>query len=220
MPSPSIKSALAAPLAFFYRRFASLSVAWQRIHAFAAFRATLAFPLPASAVIMGPIAVHGTGRIRCGEHLLIYPNQYMETSGHGEITIGNGVVLSSGVHLAAYSSIHIGAGSMIGEFTSIRDANHTREPGQTLRDSSHSAKPITIGREVWVGRGAAVLSGVTIGDGATIGANAVVTRDVPAGAVVAGVPARPIGQKTSSNPTVAGSSALAAPAETVTGAPR
>jgi acetyltransferase-like isoleucine patch superfamily enzyme len=43
---------------------------------------------------------------------------------------------------------------------------------------------------VWVGRGATILPGVTLGAGAIIGANSVVTRDVPAQAIVAGVPAR------------------------------
>ena len=45
-------------------------------------------------------------------------------------------------------------------------------------------------REVWIGRGVTVLPGVRIGDGAVVGANAVVTRNVPAGARVGGVPAR------------------------------
>ena len=129
---------------------------------------------------------------------LCYLPEPNETVGHGEIVIGDGVVLSSGVHLVAYEGIFIGKGTMIGEYTSIRDANHTREAGQALRDSSHIAKPIVIGAEVWIGRGAAILSGVTIGDRATVGANAVVTKDVPAGAVVAGVPAVPIGAKSRS----------------------
>ncbi len=195
MPSNALKSALAAPLVFWQRRMAKAFELSRRIRAFAALRARLTVPLPASAVILGAAQVYGTGRIRCGEGLLIYPNQYWETAGHGEIVLGDGVVLSSGVHLVAFEGIFIGRGTMIGEYTSIRDANHTREVGQTLRDSGHHAKPIVIGAEVWIGRGAAILSGVTIGDGATIGANAVVTKDVPAGAVVAGVPAVPIRSK-------------------------
>ena len=81
---------------------------------------------------------------------------------------------------------------MIGENTSIRDANHIREVGKPIRHAGHEAQTIHIGREVWVGRGAAILAGVTIGDKATVGANAVVTRDVAPGTVVGGVPARPL----------------------------
>jgi acetyltransferase-like isoleucine patch superfamily enzyme len=195
MPLQILKSVLAVPLAFWYRRMDSVFLAWRRMKAFADLKARLAFPLPLSTVILDRAYLFGNGRIRCGEGLLIYPDQYIETHGEGMIVIGDGVVLSTGVHLAAYEGIFIGSGTMIGEYTSIRDANHTREEGRTLRDSSHSAKPIVIGKEVWIGRGVAILGGVTIGDGATVGANAVVTKDVPAGAVVVGVPAVPIQRK-------------------------
>jgi len=192
IPSKLMKLGLSSPLVFFRRILNDILRGWQRVNDFAALRARLSVPLPTSTVVLGRSSVYGTGRIRCGEGLLIYPHQYMETRGDGEIILGDGVVLSSGVHLVAYAGISIGKGSMIGEYTSIRDANHTREEGRTLRDSSHSAKPIVIGDQVWIGRGVAVLGGVTIGDGATVGANAVVTRDVPPQAIVAGVPAVPI----------------------------
>ena len=51
-------------------------------------------------------------------------------------------------------------------------------------------RDVRVGNNVWIGYGACILRGVTVGDNAVIGTNAVVTRDVPANAVVAGVPAR------------------------------
>jgi len=75
---------------------------------------------------------------------------------------------------------------------SVRDANHRFRTQQPIRDAGYRAAPIVIGANVWIGRGAIVLPGVRIGDRAVIGANAVVTHDVPAGAVVGGVPAQPL----------------------------
>jgi phosphonate metabolism protein (transferase hexapeptide repeat family) len=57
------------------------------------------------------------------------------------------------------------------------------------------AQAVRIGHDVWIGHGAVIMPDVTIGNGAIVGANAVVTRDVPAYAVVAGVPANPLRQR-------------------------
>lgn len=146
-----------------------------------------------SAVFMNVAEFHGTGAIDIDANVLVYPGAYLETREAGEIVLGKDVVCSRGVHLVAYRRVNVGAGTMIGEYSSIRDANHRLpDAGQALRTAGHVAKAIEIGQQVWIGRGVTILPGVTIGDGAVIAAGAVVNRDVPAGALVGGMPARVI----------------------------
>jgi acetyltransferase-like isoleucine patch superfamily enzyme len=187
-----IKSSLTSLLSSFYRATLGLRRNLGRIRSHALLSSSLAFPVDASVVVLGPPEVYGTGMIRFGKDVLLYPALYLETEESGSIKIGDGVVISRGVHIVARDRVTIGDGTMIGEYSSIRDANHVRVPGLPVRDSGHIARPIAIGSEVWIGRGVTVLGGVTIGDGATVGANAVVTRDVPAGVTVVGVPARAV----------------------------
>ncbi|MBK8598550.1 MAG: acyltransferase [Holophagales bacterium] len=162
----------------------------RRAWAHARLSAALGPKVPQSVVVLGTVEVHGTGRIRLGEDLFLYRGLYLETQGEGEIVLGDRIVVSRGVHVVAFDRIEVGEGSMIGEYSSLRDANHRLDPGVPIRDSGHEAKPIRLGKNVWIGRGVTVLGGVTIGDGAVVGANAVVTRDVAPGAVVAGIPAK------------------------------
>ena len=192
MPSRTLKSAGLAPLRWLLRRTVRLRELARRGYAHSALAAQLHTPLPSSVVVLGRCSVFGTAQVRIGADALLYPDLHLETQGGAEITIGEGAVLSRGVHLVAMAGLRIGPGCMIGEYASLRDANHARSPGLALRDSGHTAEPITLGCEVWVGRGVTILGGVRIGDRATIGANAVVTRDVPAGAIYGGVPAVPL----------------------------
>lgn len=187
-----LKSSLTLLLSSFYRATKGLRENLKRVHSHALLSSCIVPPLDASIVVLGPVEVHGTGRIHIGWGSLLYPGLFLETMESGSIEIGDETVISRGVHIASRSGIKIGSGTMIGEYASIRDANHARLPCLTIRESGHIAKPINIGNEVWIGRGVTILGGVTIGNGATVGANAVVTRDVLAGTTVVGVPARAV----------------------------
>lgn len=161
-----------------------------RLWSFARLQASLGRRLDPSIVVLGMPELHGTRQIRLGRNLYLYRELYFETRGDAVIDIGHDVVLSRGVHLVAYAGITIGSGSMIGEYTSVRDANHRIGSGHALRASGHRAAPICIGQNVWVGRGVTILPGVSIGDGAVIGANSVVRHNVEADTVVGGIPAQ------------------------------
>jgi acetyltransferase-like isoleucine patch superfamily enzyme len=189
MSTPRIKPLLVAPLRIALRLTSGVREYGARLYFHAALAARSHHKLPASVVVLGNANVYGSGNVSIGDNCLLYPELHLETQGAAAILLGEGVVVSRGVHVVAMMGVTIGRGCMIGEYASIRDANHARAQGVALRNAGHVAKPIVLGEEVWVGRGVTILGGVTIGDRATIGANAVVTRDVAAGDVVGGVPA-------------------------------
>jgi acetyltransferase-like isoleucine patch superfamily enzyme len=106
----------------------------------------------------------------------------------GRITIGDNVLIMNGVRVSSASSITIGDGCMLANHCYLTDADwhdihdRTSAPGGT--------RPIVLERGAWVGDSAIVCKGVRVGENSIIGAGAVVTRDVPPNAVVAGNPAR------------------------------
>lgn len=122
----------------------------------------------------------------------------VRASSGGVIRIGKRVTLRRFITLHAYERIEIGDDSRIGEMVTIRDHNHFSEledaPGEA---KGFEAAPVIIGNNVWVGVKVTIMPGVSIGDNAIIGANAVVTKDVPANAIAAGVPAKVIRYQTS-----------------------
>jgi serine O-acetyltransferase len=103
-----------------------------------------------------------------------------------------GIEIHPGATIGRYVFIDHGMGIVIGETAEIGDGT-TIYQGVTLGGTSLSKgakRHPTLGRNVIVGAGAKVLGGFTVGDGARIGSNAVVVKDVPAGATAVGNPAR------------------------------
>ncbi|MDQ0736385.1 DapH/DapD/GlmU-related protein [Arthrobacter agilis] len=103
------------------------------------------------------------------------------------ITFGKRIFINAGCTFQDQGGVVIGDDTLIGHNTVLATLNHDLSPSR--RADMHPA-PITIGRNVWIGSNATILPGVTIGDNAVVAAAAVVTKDVPADAVVVGSPAR------------------------------
>ena len=133
------------------------------------------------------------GAFKLGEAAQLELHGAMLVYSGGLISVAPGATLSLasgyanyGLRLECYQSIRIGFDAAIGPEVMIRDSDNHGVDGKP------ATAPVVIGNHVWIGARAVILKGVTIGDGAVIAAGAVVQRDVPAGALVGGVPARVI----------------------------
>lgn len=145
--------------------------------------------VPVSTQFDGPVHLPKRIALELGASCRFGREVFLDTNG-GHITLGHHVRINTGCVLVSYASISIGDDCLIGEYVSIRDANHGTAAGQAMRLQPHTSAPIVIGHNVWIGRGAVVLKGVHIGDGAVVAANSVVTHDVAPRTLVGGIPAR------------------------------
>lgn len=142
--------------------------------------------------LYGRCLVRNHGRISIGERLVMFGDTVrceLVSQPGGRLEIGDRVFVNYGCSFSAHSLVRIGDGCQIGQYVLIMDSDY-HTPGDLLK--APEPAPIEIGNDVWIGARAMVLKGVRIGDGAVVAAGAVVTRDVAAHTVVAGVPARPV----------------------------
>ncbi len=130
-------------------------------------------------------------RLTLGPGATIAPNVSLR---NGErIVIGAGSKVGERAYLWAGDSvgrITIGENCRLGPEVFVTASDYGRMPGQNIAEQERDERDITIGDDVWLGARVFVGTGVTIGDGCVVSANSVVTRDLPAGAIAAGVPAR------------------------------
>jgi acetyltransferase-like isoleucine patch superfamily enzyme len=109
----------------------------------------------------------------------------------GSIRIARRVWLGPYVVIYGHGGVEIGESTLVSMHCTIISSNHAIPAvGTLIRDVADELLPTKIGCDVWIGANAVILGGVKIGDGAVVAAGAVVTKDVEAGAIVAGVPAR------------------------------
>jgi acetyltransferase-like isoleucine patch superfamily enzyme len=130
------------------------------------------------------------GQIRFGRFVWIGDGTKIRCH-EGVVEIGQKTVMGQECTISAYQRVRIGDECVIADRAMFIDFDHgIVEVERPIRKQGIYKRDVEVGNNVWIGYGACVLRGVRVGDNSIIGTNSVVTRDVPANAVVAGIPAR------------------------------
>lgn len=131
----------------------------------------------------------------CGSKLVVRPSASLAYPQN--IFLGNNVHINRNCYIWAgkNSRIEIGNDFVCGPGVFITSDNHGKKRNALIREQDGVEQDVIIGSDVWLGAYAIILPGVHIGDGAVVGAGSVVTRDIAPYAIVAGVPAKQIGQR-------------------------
>jgi acetyltransferase-like isoleucine patch superfamily enzyme len=135
-----------------------------------------------------------TSEIILSDHVAIYGNSFLKAGFNAKIYIGHGTHIQPGCHIQAYlQNIEIGSFVEIGANCGLYSYDHGMKRGITVMNQAlESHGQIVIENGVWLGHGVIVLSGVRIGHDSVVGAGSVVTKNIPANAIAAGVPAKVI----------------------------
>lgn len=128
--------------------------------------------------------------IKFGQNVHIGERSYIDAPPGSKLILNDHAYVGIGVVIATNDQISIGSYTLIGEYTSIRDSNHSTTSNQPIQKQPNASEPLIIGNDVWIGRGAAILKGSHIGDHSIIAANSVVKAMIPKSVIAAGVPAR------------------------------
>jgi acetyltransferase-like isoleucine patch superfamily enzyme len=130
------------------------------------------------------------GEVRFGRFVWIGDGSKIRCH-EGVVEIGAKTVIGQECTISAYQRVRIGEQCVIADRAMFIDFDHgVVEVERPIRLQGIYKRDVEVGSNVWIGYGACILRGVRVGDNSVIGANAVVTKDVPANAVVAGAPAR------------------------------
>lgn len=139
----------------------------------------------------GPITIGRYATVIATPDKKVRLSVWPEQPGSGAIRIGDYVLISPGVRISSAADITIEDACMLASGVYITDSDWH---GIYDRVSLGRARPVRLGKNVWVGDSAIICKGVAIGDNSIIGAGAIVVEDVPANSIAAGNPARVVKQ--------------------------
>jgi len=120
----------------------------------------------------------------------IYPGHHIVIMENATLNLGSGYI-NRNARIHCFKEISIGNDVAISENVTIWDT----DAHQIIGKEDQMTQPVTIGNHVWIGNNVTILKGVTIGDGAVIAAGSLVNKDVPAGCLAGGLPAKVIKEK-------------------------
>ena len=155
--------------------------------------------------------------VQIGDNVKIFGNIDLRNRENGKIIIGNDVEIDNDCRFVAANNavlemkekcfigpynifnagedLILGSYTISGGFVHIQSSNHGIAKDQKIWLQQHTYGKINIGEDVWLGANCTILKGISIGNGAIIAAKAVVTKDVKAYSIVAGIPAKEIGER-------------------------
>lgn len=145
-------------------------------------------------VFIGPrVELHarrGYGRLTLGRWVVLGAGNAIRCH-EGNVRIGDKAVFGRDNTINAYLDVEIGSDCLLADDIYICDFDHRFDDLDTpIRKQGIVTSPVTIGPDCWIGEKATILRGVTIGEGSVVASHSLVNRDVPARAIVGGVPAK------------------------------
>ncbi|RJP26217.1 MAG: hypothetical protein C4536_16105 [Actinobacteria bacterium] len=150
-----------------------------------------------------PVQIRGNdrGRIVVGENCSLDTFARLFAANDATLLLEDGVAIGPFNIINAFDDCTIRRNSMLGPYVNINCADHGMECGKDpMRFQCGCYGPVVIEEDCWICSHAVILKGVTVGEGAVVAAGAVVNADVPPYAIVAGIPARVVGDRREGSP--------------------
>lgn len=147
--------------------------------------------------ITGPIFLKNreNGRIVIGARVLLEEGTRLVAARDGILQIGDDTAVTREANLVGGADIVIGKKCLLGPRVTINANDHAMERERPIREQGFVHKSVHIEDDCWTGANVVIAKGVTLARGTVVGANAVVTKSTEPYSIVAGVPARKIGER-------------------------